>query len=39
MQEIKVRGKARRRALRKRGSWDGDKPPVITMVKRGRDLR
>jgi len=36
----KRKGKARRRALRKRGrgSWEGDKPPVI-MVKRGRDLR
>jgi hypothetical protein len=31
-------GDSRRRGLRKRGrgTWEGDKPPVLTIVKRGR---
>jgi len=35
------RGRARRRGLRRRGrgSWEGDKPPVVTIVKRGSDRR
>lgn len=32
---------ARRRALKKRGrgNWEDDKPPVVTMVKRGSNQR
>ena len=31
-------GRGRRRGLRKRGrgTWEGDQPPVLTLVKRGR---
>jgi len=37
----KKKGDSRRRGLRKsrRGTWEGDKPPVLTIVKRGKSRK